>query len=256
MKEAQTGSESMSIVLTDLSIGYGAGRRTAVVARGMNAVAAPGRLTCLLGRNGTGKSTLLRTIAGGLAPLSGAVTIGAISPAAMSRKERARTIAVVATGRDVEPMLTVRQVVGLARTPYTGFLGRLTDRDDQIVAAALRSVGMPLFAERRFGELSDGEAQKVLIAKALAQRTPVVLMDEPTAFLDYPAKVETFALMRRLARAARLAVVVSTHDIPIAADAADELWTMSDGALSVLRPGTDVANEQLERLFSFTPKTT
>lgn len=251
MDEVPTCSVGVPIELSNLSVGYTSRRSCAVVAKRLSGVAAPGRLTCLLGRNGAGKSTLLRTIAGELPPLSGGVTIGGISPSAMSGRARARAVAVVATGRDVAPLLTVRQVVELARTPYTGYWGRLTSSDEQAVAAALQRVGMTSFAERRFGELSDGEAQKVLIAKALAQQSPVVLMDEPTAFLDYPAKVETLRLMRRLARTEGLTVVVSTHDIPIAVDVADELWVMSDGALRVLAPGGDATREELALLFSF-----
>lgn len=204
-----------------------------VVAEALSGSVHAGQLTCLVGRNGLGKSTLLRTLAGFQQPLKGEVLWrdGNIwrSLHNMTRSGLALLVSVVLTERPDVQQMTVAEVVGLGRMPYTGFFGTLSSADLEVVEEALTLVGISDFAPRMIDALSDGERQKVMIAKALAQQTPVVLLDEPTAFLDYPSKVEMMKLLRRLAAETGKAILLSTHDLPLALQLADRLLTIDQG---------------------------
>lgn len=182
-----------------------------------------GRLVCLLGPNGAGKSTLLRTLCGFQPPIEGTVTISGSDITAMSAAEVARLVSVVLTDRPLTPSLTAAEMVGMGRAPYTGFWGRLSDDDRRLVSEAMQTVGIAPLATRRMGQLSDGELQKVMIAKALAQHTPVIVLDEPTAFLDYPSKVAVMKTLARLAHDEGKTILMSTHDLELAAQLGDEL---------------------------------
>lgn len=182
-----------------------------------------GRLTALIGRNGIGKSTLLKTLALFLAPLSGRLLLMNRPASDYTDQERARLISVVLTGRPQVQNMTVGELVALGRSPYTDFWGRLRRRDQQVVEDAIRSVGIEGLQDRMTHTLSDGEFQKVMIAKALAQQTPVILLDEPTAFLDYPSKVEVFKLLNRLAHEQQKTIILSTHDLELAIRLSDDI---------------------------------
>ena len=182
-----------------------------------------GRLVCLLGPNGAGKSTLLRTLCGFQPPIAGTVTISGSDITTMSAAEVARLVSVVLTDRPLTLSLTAREMVGMGRAPYTGFWGRLSDDDRRLVSEAMQTVGVDSLATRRMGRLSDGERQKVMIAKALAQHTPVIVLDEPTAFLDYPSKVAVMKPLARLAHDEGKTILMSTHDLELAAQLGDEL---------------------------------
>ena len=182
-----------------------------------------GRLVCLLGPNGAGKSTLLRTLCGFQPPIAGTVTISGSDITTMSATEVARLVSVVLTDRPLTPSLTAAEMVGMGRAPYTGFWGRLSDDDRRLVSEAMQTVGIAPLATRRMGRLSDGERQKVMIAKALAQHTPVIVLDEPTAFLDYPSKVAVMKTLARLAHDEGKTILMSTHDLELAAQLGDEL---------------------------------
>lgn len=182
-----------------------------------------GRLVCLLGPNGAGKSTLLRTLCGFQPPIEGTVTISGSDITTMSAAEVARLVSVVLTDRPLTPSLTAAEMVGMGRAPYTGFWGRLSDEDRRLVSEAMQAVGIAPLATRRMGRLSDGERQKVMIAKALAQHTPVIVLDEPTAFLDYPSKVAVMKTLARLAHNEGKTILMSTHDLELAAQLGDEL---------------------------------
>jgi iron complex transport system ATP-binding protein len=190
----------------NLTIGYQLGHKNErVVARGLTATLKGGQLTCLLGRNGTGKSTLLRTLA-----------------------ERWRgAVAVVLTDPLDVRNLTAEEVVALGRTPYTNFWGTLRQDDKAAVAEAMRLVGITALARHDIATLSDGERQKVMIAKALAQETPIIFLDEPTAFLDYPSKVEILNLLHRLSSEEGKTIFLSTHDLELALRVADRVWLMT-----------------------------
>lgn len=215
-----------------------------VIAERLTGELTGGELTCLVGRNGTGKSTFLRTIAGLQAPIGGRVEVtpprpsqgegvgeNSISIHSLSANERAKMIGVVLTQKPDVQNMTVEEVVGLGRTPYTGFFGTLSKADRAIVAEAMEQVGIMPLAQRNIQMLSDGERQKVMIAKALAQQTPVILLDEPTAFLDYPSKVEMMKMLRQMAKEMDKTIVLSTHDIELAAKIATRFLLLSEKGL-------------------------
>lgn len=187
-----------------------------------------GRLVCLLGPNGAGKSTLLRTLCGFQPPIAGTVTISGNDITTMSAAEVARLVSVVLTDRPLTPSLTAAEMVGMGRALYTGFWGRLSDDDRRLVSEAMQTVGIAPLATRRMGRLSDGERQKVMIAKALAQHTPVIVLDEPTAFLDYPSKVAVMKTLARLAHDEGKTILMSTHDLELAAQLGDELMEIEN----------------------------
>lgn len=183
-----------------------------------------GELTCLLGPNGAGKSTLLRTLSGFLPPLDGEIFIEGKRLSAHSPAELAKVIGVVLTERLHLNNMTVEELVGLGRSPYTGFWGRLSGDDRRIVNRSMELVRVDGMRGRMVSTLSDGERQKVMIAKALAQETPVIFLDEPTAFLDYPSKVEIMQLLLSLAHGEGKTVFLSTHDLELSLQIADRIW--------------------------------
>ncbi len=201
------------------------------VASDLNATALPGTLTCLIGHNGTGKSTLLRTIARLQPSIDGSVLIGDNDISTLKPTRLSRMLSIVLTSRPDVRNMTVKELVALGRAPYTGFWGRLSADDRRIVRHSIESVGITAMAERRVCTLSDGEMQKVMIAKSLAQQTPVILFDEPTAFLDFPGKIDLMLLLQRLAHEERKTILLSTHDLETALQTADRLWLLADGAL-------------------------
>ncbi|MCC5575300.1 (2Fe-2S)-binding protein [Microtetraspora sp. AC03309] len=219
--------------LDGVCAGYPArrGHRGRLVLDGLDATAAPGELTVLIGPNGAGKSTLLRTMAGLQPVLDGRVLIDGAAIESVPASELARRLAVVLTERDLPALLTARELAGLGRHPHTGFTGRLSAADGEIVSWALEAVHAVHLADRPVTELSDGERQRVLVARALAQQPSAILLDEPTAFLDVTSRVALMGLLRRLARENDLAVVVSTHDLELALRVADRLWLLAPGGL-------------------------
>ena len=207
-----------------------------VVADGINAKLNSGQLTCLLGANGAGKSTLLRTLSAFQPALAGSITYDGRKLDDFTPQERARLIGVVLTERSKMEYMNVRDLVSMGRMPYTGFWGGMNDDDREIVNEAMEKVGITALADRMVDTLSDGERQKVMIAKALAQQTPVIYLDEPTAFLDFPSKVETMQLLLTLCHDMQKTVFLSTHDVEIAIQMADSCWVMGDGGLHIGTP--------------------
>ncbi len=195
------------------------------------AVLPSGALTLLLGRNGVGKSTLLRALVGLHPPAEGCILLDGQPADRLSAPDRARRIALVLSTRVTHPTLRVRELVALGRIPHTTGLGGLTPADDAAVAEALDCCGVRSLADRRILTLSDGETQRVMLARALAQNTPLLLLDEPTAFLDYPAKRTILALLRDVAHTKGKAILLSTHDLDIALPVADRLWLIDGGVL-------------------------
>ena len=211
------------IELKNLTTGYG----EHIVARNINSIIPEGNLISLLGPNGVGKSTLLRTLCAFQPAISGDIIINGTSLQELTQAQLSRIISVVLTERlDVRAM-TVHNLVSLGRSPYTGFWGRLDEEDERQVRQAIDQVGISELYEREIGTLSDGELQKAMIAKALAQQTPIILLDEPTAFLDFPSKVEMMRMLHRLAHEMNKTIFLSTHDVEMALQLSDQLWLMT-----------------------------
>lgn len=216
-----------TIRLTQLCIGYHSkkGARKTVMGD-INSCIYSGQLTCLIGENGVGKSTLLRTLAAFQPAISGKILVQGQDIYAMSARKRAKTISVVLTDRPDIQNMTASELVGLGRSPYTNFWGTLSSHDHEVALNAMQQVGIAHLASQPFHALSDGERQKVMIAKALAQETPIILLDEPTAFLDYPSKVDVLHLLRRLAHELDKTIFLSTHDLELALQMADTIWLL------------------------------
>ncbi len=226
------GPAGAAIRTNGIAAGYRTRRRAHVVLERVNVTAQVGHLVCLLGPNGSGKSTLLRTLAGLQPTLCGTLDVGGVDLRTVPPRELARRVAVVLTDRVAIEALSARRVVELGRYPHCGWHGRLTERDHVAVDSAMDAVGARHLGCRDASLLSDGERQRVMIARALAQEPLVLLLDEPTAFLDAPARVELMQLLRHLARERPLAVVASTHDLDLALRSADVVWlTMPNGEL-------------------------
>ena len=229
-----------SVVLHNLSIGYLTKGNEKVVTSGLNATINNGELTCLLGRNGIGKSTLLRTLSAFQPALEGEIVISSTQPpssiTSLTDKQLSRLIGIVLTEKPDVQNMTIEELVGMGRSPYTGFWGTLDDEDKKIVGEAIQLEGIDNLQGRMVHTLSDGERQKVMIAKALAQQTPIIYLDEPTAFLDFPSKVEMMQLLRRLALEEQKTIFLSTHDVELSLQLADKIWLMEPGHLSVGTP--------------------
>lgn len=208
-----------------LTIGYG----TRVIQRDLSFTIADGELVALLGANGCGKSTLLRTLAGLQQPLGGECRFS-FSEAFQQRSDlaarRSKYIALVLTERLSVDSATVRDVVAMGRYPYTSFLGTLTAADNRIVNEAMQQVDVFDLADTFYNDHSDGEKQRILIAKALAQQTPVILLDEPTAHLDLPSRIKTLNLLRSIAHEQNKTILISTHELDLALRTADRVLLM------------------------------
>lgn len=215
-----------TIRLRDLSIGYPDKHNTKRVAEHLNASIHSGELTCLLGTNGVGKSTLLRTLSAFQPPLGGTIDLLDRPLSTYDDRQLATVIGVVLTEKSDIRNMTVEELVGLGRSPYTGFWGTLKESDRKIVHEAIARVRIEPLTQRMVHTLSDGERQKVMIAKALAQETPIIFLDEPTAFLDFPSKVEVMQLLHNLTHTLQKTVFMSTHDLELALQIADKIWLM------------------------------
>ena len=228
----------MNITLEQLSVGY---KGFPPVVSNINVEIKSGELTCLIGSNGIGKSTLLKTLTGFLPKLSGRLLLDGHDINMLSQRERAKYIALCYLQKRCTN-LSVTEMVGMGRMPYTGFWGKLNTSDQTIVAEAIEMVGIEHLKNRMIQTLSDGERQKVMIAKALAQQTPVILLDEPTSFLDFPSKVEMLQLLHRLAKETNKVVFLSTHDLELALRIADRLVELNKNGLQVV-PAQQVKEE-------------
>ena len=226
----------MQITLSHLSVGYKVGH---AVVSDINLTLQSGKLASLIGANGVGKSTLLKTLTGFLPKLEGSLLLDGKDISEFSQRALVRQISIVLTQKPEVQNLTVEEIVGLGRSPYTGFFGKLHANDQQIVDESITAVGIEKLKNRMIQTLSDGERQKVMIAKALAQQTPVIFLDEPTAFLDFSSKVETFQLLQRMAHEMGKLVLLSTHDLELAVRFSDTLLQVNGDGLRT------VSNEEV-----------
>lgn len=221
----------MVISLSQLSVGY---TLSHPVISDINLELRSGQLACLIGENGIGKSTLLKTLTGFLPKLKGSLLLGDRDIESFSQRELARQVSIVLTQKPDVQNLTIEEIIGLGRSPYTGFFGRLRAEDRKVVDDAIATMGIEKLRGRMIQTLSDGERQKVMIAKALAQETPIILLDEPTAFLDFPSKAETFQSLQRMAHERDKLILLSTHDLELAVRFADSLLEVKKGALQAV----------------------
>lgn len=219
---------AVSLCTEMLTIGYRTNKGDRVIEEGISLSLDAGELICLIGPNGAGKSTLMKTLSGFLPPLAGDVIIAGKSLSSYSGMDLAKTVSVVLTERINVENMTVSELVGLGRSPYADFWGSLSARDKAVVEESLNLVGISGLSDRNVTSLSDGERQKAMIAKAIAQETPVIILDEPTAFLDYPSKAEIMKLLKSLAKNKNKTVFLSTHDLEIAFQIADKLILMDN----------------------------
>ena len=237
--------EKEMILLKNLSIGYRQKTDSRKVLKDVNLSIFSGELVCLLGPNGIGKSTLLRTLSGLLPKLSGTIMINGRALEEYSEKELSKQVGVVLTDHPQLRNMRVEELVALGRSPYTNFFGGLSSEDKVFVDEAIFLVGIDKLRGRMIRELSDGERQKVMIARALAQQTPVIILDEPTAFLDFPSKVEVMKLLRNLAHDMHKTILLSTHDLDLAVRLADTLLQVADSGIQ------KVDCQQVEKEMSF-----
>lgn len=213
------------MLLQNLCIGY---KKSAPIVESIDAELHLGEFVCLTGKNGCGKSTLLRTLANLQTPLSGHIIIETVAQEATTRPD----CAIVLTQTPELSNTTVRQMVAWGRLPYTGMFGHLKAEDLVKADQAIRIIGIEELAERNFASLSDGERQKTMIARALVQETDYLLLDEPSAFLDHPSKVELMVTLRTLAHEKHKAILLSTHDLELAQKYADRIWNIEEKRLT------------------------
>ena len=230
----------------NLSIGYNGKPLMTDINVSLNA----GDIVALAGPNGAGKTTLFKTLTASIKPVSGEVSLMGRNLSDYSATERASLFSLVLTDKPDDMFLKVLDIVAAGRYPYMGLLARLKDKDREIVMQSLDTVGITALAERNFISLSDGEKQKVMIAKALAQDTPIIFMDEPAAFLDYPSKIELIHLMKRLSREQGKTILFSSHDLELLLRYSDQMWLVAPKkSLKVGSPKELVDNGIIDKYF-------
>lgn len=243
---------SKPILYSDnVSIGYQIGKGEIILEKGLNAEIRNGEMVCLIGPNGCGKSTLMRSIAGLQKPLAGNVFISNVNLKKLSSRNYAKLLSLVLTDKINAEALTVYDIISIGRYPYINRFAKLTPNDRGIIDRSIEKVHLSQYRHRFFNELSDGEKQRVLIAKALAQDTPLIMLDEPTAHLDLPNRVEIMNILKLLAKETSKAILLSTHELDLALQSADTIWLMSPNAS--MRRGTPedlVLNGSFEKVFS------
>jgi iron complex transport system ATP-binding protein len=209
----------------DLHIGY----KDKAILPPINVSLEEGSLIALIGPNGAGKSTLFKTLTAHIKAIGGSVELMGKELSEYSAKEKAMLIGLVLTERPDDMFLKVYDVVASGRCPYTNFFGKIEKEDENIIQESLDIVGVNQLKNRYFNTLSDGEKQKVMIAKTLAQNTPIIFMDEPTAFIDYPSKIELFSLMKMLTKERNKTIIFSSHDLELLLRYTDDIWLISKG---------------------------
>lgn len=238
------------IKATKLEIGYQKGRNQRSVQKNLDFTAREGEFIALVGPNGCGKSTLLKTMGGLLFPLSGFLELNGKSVDQISLQERAKLFSLVLTESITVGYITVHQMVSMGRHPYTTFAGKLSNNDKKIVDESLSAVNMKSMSGNYLQELSDGERQRVMIAKALAQTTPMIFLDEPTSHLDLPNRIETILLLKNLSKDTGKTILISTHEIDMALRLADKIWLMEKGnGLWSGKPQEMLENGKLQSVF-------
>ena len=243
-------TQHLTIELRHLRTGYTERHRSVVISPDLCLSIRPGEIVMLMGPNGSGKSTLMHTMAGLLPPLAGEVELGEKPLSSLTMKEVARQLSLVLTERIPAGNMDVWEVVTIGRYPYTGFRGVLSAEDKHICEEALATCRLTELRERIFDTLSDGEKQRVMIARALAQETPLILLDEPTAHLDLPSRLEVTTMLRTLAHKLGKSILISTHELDLALGWADTIWLLDrSGAITAKAPEDLILDGDIERVF-------
>lgn len=237
------------IKVKDLSIGYASKKEVKTIASNLNIDLNAGNLVCLLGKNGIGKSTLLRTLTKVQPSLEGEIFINSTELETFNFTNFAKIVSLVLTEKLPDSSLTVFELVALGRQPYTNWIGYLTTEDLHIINSAFEKTNTKHLINSKCYELSDGQLQKILIARALAQDTPIIVLDEPTAHLDLHHTINTFSLLKNLASEFQKTIIVSTHEINLALQLADELWLMTPDQFISGKTDTLISNHSVNHLF-------
>ena len=224
--------------------GLDAGYAGNAVVRNISIDLCPGQLVALIGPNGTGKSTILKTLSGMLPPVRGSVYLNGKDMKAVPENERARTISLLMTDRIDPELMTCQDVVSHGRYPYTGFTGRLSARDLEVIDSSLEAVGAADLKERYFSQISDGQRQRVLLARAITQEPKVLIMDEPTSFLDIRHKIELLRILLKLVKEGGVAAVISLHEIELARKTADIVICVKDGKAETVKHVQDAFEQE------------
>ncbi len=241
--------ERVILEVKNLTIGYGKGGSAIKVVENISFALNSGEFILMLGCNGAGKSTLLRTLSAVQPPLAGEIKVCGESLMEITPRELSQRVSAVFTDKTMAGGLLVEEVVALGRYPYTGFFGTMTDEDRSVVQSALSLVGMQEKSKRYLSQLSDGERQKIMIAKALAQQTPLIILDEPTAFLDLPSRIEILYLLKQLAEEECKTIILSTHDVEQSLSVADKLLLFIDDKVKLASTTEAIESEDVARLF-------
>lgn len=233
----------------NLEIGYKKKAVKLVIAKGLDLELQCGELVCLLGKNGIGKSTLLRTLTGVQPALAGEIRLKEVLLQDITRQQLAQKISVVLTEKPETGNLTVYELVALSRHPYTNWMGTLKKEDKNEIDLALQQTDLLVLRDKKVDELSDGQLQRVMISRSLAQNTELIILDEPTAHLDIQHKIETFHLLKKLARKLNKCILISTHEIQMGLQIADVIWLMNEKGIYSGPPEKLIENDHIGRLF-------
>ncbi len=234
------------IQFQNLTLGYG----SRILIEGLSAQVKSGELSALVGRNGTGKSTLLRAITGIEKPLRGEIFLAGKELCTLTPAQLSKMVAYVTTDKVRIANLRCRDVVALGRAPYTNWIGRMQEQDEAIVMESMEMVGMEAYADKTMDRMSDGECQRIMIARALAQQTPIILLDEPTAFLDMPNRYELCRLLQELAHKQHKCILFSTHELDIATSLCDSIALIAPPQMHLLPTAEMIKSGLIEQLFS------
>ena len=249
LKGFQSKSREPVMSTKSLSIGYASGKRKTVLAENLDLSLESSAVICLLGQNGIGKSTLLRTLSKMQPPLDGDILLEGKSIYSIAGNELAKKIGLVLTERIPESNLTVYEMVALGRQPYTNWIGKMVEEDKELVRQALKGAQLEELADMRCDELSDGQLQRAMICRAVAQDTKLILLDEPTAHLDIQHKIETFQLLKKLAVELGRSILISTHEVQLATQMADVLWLMNAEGITSGSPEDLIREGRINELF-------
>ncbi|MDB4181915.1 ABC transporter ATP-binding protein [Polaribacter sp.] len=242
--------ENNILTIENLTIGYEQKKQQKIIAKGINFAIKKGTLNAVVGKNGIGKSTLLRTLSKVQKPLAGAIFINKKNSKAYLHQELAKTISLVLTERLPESQLTVFEVIALGRQPYTNWIDSLTKKDLEKIHWAIEQTNLAALQNNRCSELSDGQMQRVLIARALSQDTEIIILDEPTAHLDMYQTIAIFELLKKLTSSTQKTILISTHEINLATKMCDELIVLSENKIYTGTTAELIQQNAFENLFT------